>query len=117
MLASLLATRPSPPPPPPVPPIVTAWMLDLPFTNAIDLVNNQSYPMPYRIGAASVAKLVLYQALIRFGGYNHNIEWMLKMISRQQSQTPGFAAIYASAPLISGFDISGDPPVKIYYPV
>ena len=108
MLAALVATRTN------LPVAIATWLLSLPFTNLIDLVNNSSYPTNYRIGAASVAKLVLYQAFIRFGGYKHNIEWMLTMITRQQNQTPGFAGIYNPAPLIMGFGISGDQPVKIY---
>lgn len=87
--------------------IVTSWMLSLPFTVAIDMVNNVSFPMPYRVGAASVVKLIQQLTLTRYGGSIYiGTAWMLGMISRQMVQTPGFAEIYNSAPIITGNEIS-----------
>jgi hypothetical protein len=81
-------------------------MFDLPFTNAIDLVNNRSYPMPYRVGGASVAKFIMQFVITRWGGSTFEVEWMQSMIARQRAQTPGFAQIFDSAPIITGPDIS-----------
>ena len=83
---------------------VTTWMLGLPFTQAIDLVNDQNYPMPYRVGAASVVKLIRHQVVVRWGGSTYEVEWMNSMIARQRVETPGFAQIYDSAPIINAFD-------------
>jgi hypothetical protein len=86
---------------------VTSWMLKLPFTMAIDMINDVNFPMPYRIGAASVAKLIQQLTLNRYGGSAViGTAWMTSMVERQMTQTPGFAAIYNSAPIIEGFDPS-----------
>jgi hypothetical protein len=109
MLAGILATQYVASPIPPIPPpIITAWMLELPFTNAIDLVNDINYPLPYRVGGASVAKLIITQTTIHYGGTYIGNAWMLSMVQRQMVETPGFAQIYNAAPIISGTDISGE---------
>ena len=100
MLAALVATRLS------IPYIIASWLLDQPFTVLIDLVNNHSFPLPYRVGAASVGKLVMHQVFVRWGGSTFEQEWQLSMVARQKVETPGFAQIWNEAPIITGFDVS-----------
>lgn len=100
MLAALVATRTN------LPITVATWLLSQPFTVLIDLVNNHSFPLSYRAGAASVAKLVMHQVFVRWGGSTFEQEWQLSMVARQISQTSGFAQIWYGAPIITGFDVS-----------
>jgi hypothetical protein len=87
--------------------IVAPFMLDLPFTMAIDMVNNVNLSMPYRVGAAAVVKLIMQLTLTRYGGsLIIGTAWMVSMVQRQMDETPGFAAIYNSAPIITGDEIS-----------
>ena len=101
MIAGILATRSQF-----LPFTITQWLLDQPFTVLIDLVNNHSFPLPYRVGAASVAKLVTYQVVTRWGGSTFEVEWQNSMVARQIAGTPGFAQIWYGAPIITGFDVS-----------
>jgi len=86
---------------------VPNWLRYLPFTQLIDIINDVNYPLPIRINAASVAKLLQTLSLNHYGG-NANIgtAWMTSMVERQMAQTPGFALIYNEAPIISGPEYS-----------
>jgi hypothetical protein len=85
------------------------WMSKLGFTDQIDLINDANYAMPYRVGAAALVKMqVTYRIYLNnTGAYgqahywnNPNPQWQIDMVARQSAQTEGFAAIYASAPLL-----------------
>jgi hypothetical protein len=85
------------------------WMSKLGFTDQIDLINDANYAMPYRVGAAALVKMqVTYRIYLnntRAYGQAHywnnpNPQWQIDMVARQSAQTEGFAAIYASAPLL-----------------
>ena len=87
--------------------MISDWLRHLPFTQLIDIINDVNYPLPIRINAASVAKLLQTTTLNRYGGnVNIGIAWMVSMIERQMAQTPGFAQIYNEAPIICGPEYS-----------
>ena len=83
--------------------LIEEWMNELPFTQQIDLINGRNYPLSIRIGAAVLVKMqVTYGIYLNYGPIqnNPNPGWQIAMVGRQQAQTPGFATIYASAPLL-----------------
>ena len=87
--------------------MVPDWLRYLPFTQLIDIINDTNYPLPIRINAASVAKLLQTLTLNHYGGnVNIGTAWMVAMVERQMQQTPGFALIYNEAPIISGPEYS-----------
>jgi hypothetical protein len=95
----------------------------MPFTEQIDGINDQNYPMPIRVGFAALVKMqVTYSIFLHNKGANSpgsdahicnnpNPAWQIAMVNRQQAQTAGFAAIYASAPLLP----DPTPPIVIPY--
>ena len=86
---------------------IDSWMYNLPFSNAIDMVNNASFSQEYRIGAAAIAKRIQQQVLTRWGGSALiGTAWMTAMVDRQMAQTPGFATLYNAAPIAPGMDNS-----------
>lgn len=82
------------------------WILSLPFTQAVDVINNQIYPIEVRTAAASVVKLIRQKVVTRWGGSTFEVEWMDSMIARQRAEISEFAQIYDDAPIISGTEIS-----------
>jgi len=101
--------------------IIKDWMWVTPFASQVDGVNDANLPMPYRVGFAALVKMqVTYSIYLHNKGAdspgskahiwnNPNPGWQIAMVSRQQAQTPGFSAIYASAPLLP----SPVPPIVI----
>lgn len=94
--------------------IIEEWMYRTGFTEQVDGVNDINLPMPYRVGFAALVKMqVTYSIYLHNRGANtpgqpnvnhiwknFNSQWQQVMVARQQAQTTGFAAIYASAPLL-----------------
>lgn len=72
---------------------------DLPFTQLIDLVNNQSYPLESRTRAASQAKLLIQKAINKHCGSLIGVGWMQAMVARQIAESPVFAQIWNDAPI------------------
>jgi len=91
---------------------IEPWMWVTPFTGQIDGINDANVPMTIRVGFAALVKMqVTYSIYLHYKGAdsptshahiwnNPNPGWQIAMVGRQQAQTPGFAAIYASAPLL-----------------
>jgi hypothetical protein len=83
--------------------IVTSTMLLLPFTQAIDMISDTNFPMPYRVGAASCAKLIISQSATYYGSVLQiDQAWMVSMVNRLIAGSSEFAQIWNSAPIISG---------------
>ena len=72
-------------------------------TQAIDMISDTNFPMPYRVGAASCAKLIISQSATYYGSVLQiDQAWMVSMVNRLIAGSSEFAQIWNSAPIISG---------------
>ena len=80
-------------------PTVEPWLQSLPFSQAMDIVGDENYPLTYRVGAASCLKGIMQKAVNRNGGSMNGVEWMFHLVNQRIAEDPEFALIYNLAPI------------------